>query len=110
MAKTAYETKTRTPEEGEAEKPRRYTIMTEAGYEITVIRLTEDDLRRNLREFEAKYGMTSKEFVKRWSAGELDCAVMDYFRWEAYCDSLARVYGEEDLRFEYPPGTALEIE
>ena len=109
MAKTAYETKTRTREEGETEKPRRYTIMTEAGYEITVIRLTEDDLRRNLREFEAKYGMTSKEFVKRWSAGELDCAVMDYFEWEACCDSLARVYGEDDLRFEYPPEEVLEI-
>ena len=109
MAKTAYETKTRAREEGETEKPRRYTIMTEAGYEITVIRLTEDDLRRNLREFEAKYGMTSKEFVKRWSAGELDCAVMDYFDWEFYCDSLGRVCGDDDLRFEYPPGMALEI-
>ena len=98
MAKTAHETNTRAREEGESEKPRRYTIMTEAGYEITVIRLTEDDLRRNLREFEAKYGMTSKEFVKRWSAGELDCAVMDYFKWESYCDSLARVYGEDDLK------------
>ena len=107
MIKTAYPTQTR--EEGEAEKPRRYTIMTESGYEITVIRLTEDDLRRSLREFEAKYGMTSKEFVKRWSAGELDCAVMDYFEWEACCDSLARVYGEDDLRFEYPPEEVLEI-
>ena len=107
MIKTAYPTQTR--EEGEAEKPRRYTLTTESGCEVTVKRLTEDDLRRNLREFDAKYGMMSKEFVKRWSGGELDCAVMDYFEWEACCDSLARVYGEEDLRFEYPPGTALEI-
>ena len=53
--------------------------------------------------------MASKEFVKRWSAGELDCAVMDYFDWEFYCDSLARAYGEEDLRFEYLPADALEI-
>ena len=107
MNKTTYPTQAR--EEGEADTPRRYTLMTESGYEITVKRLTEGDLRRNLREFEAKYGMTSKEFVKRWSGGELDCAVMDYFDWEFYCDSLARVYGEEDLRFEYPPGKALEI-
>ena len=107
MIKTAYPTQTLA--EGEAENPRRYTIMTEAGYEITVERLTEDDLRRSLRDFESKYAMTSKEFVKRWSAGELDCAVMDYFEWEACCDSLARVYGEEDLRFEYPPGEALAI-
>ena len=84
---TAYET-----------KPRRYTITTPAGHEVTVERLTEGDLRRSLREFEAKYGMTSKEFVKRWSGGELDCAVMDYFEWEACCDGLARVYGEEDLK------------
>ena len=95
MIETAYPTRTR--EEGESEKPRRYTLMTESGCEITVKRLTEDDLRRNLREFEAKYGMTSKEFVKRWSGGELDCAVMDYFKWESCCCSLARVYGEEEL-------------
>ena len=107
MIETAYPTQAR--EVSEVETPRRYTLMTESGYEITVKRLTEDDLRRNLREFEAKYGMSSKEFVKRWSGGELDCAVMDYFDWEFYCDSLARVYGEEELRFEYPPGKALEI-
>ena len=87
MTTTAYET-----------KPRSYTIMSKSGYEITVTHLTEDDLRRRLREFEAKYGMTSKEFVKRWNGGELDCAVMDYFDWEAYCEGLARVYGEEDLK------------
>ena len=107
MIKTAYPTQTLA--ESETEKPRRYTIMTEAGYEITVIRLTEDDLRRNLREFEAKYAMTSKEFVKRWSAGELDCAVMDYFDWEFYCDSLARVYGEEELKVANQGGGLLEI-
>ena len=107
MIKTAYPARTR--EESDTEKPRRYTIMTEAGYEITVIRLTEDDLRRNLREFEAKYGMTSKEFVKRWSGGELDCAVMDYFEWEACCDSLARVYGEEELKVANQGGGLLEI-
>ena len=107
MIKTAYPTLTR--EESEAETPRRYTLITESGYEVTVERLTEGDLRRSLSEFEAKYGMSSKEFVKRWSGGELDCAVMDYFEWEACCDSLARIYGEDDLRFEYPPGKVLEI-
>ena len=96
MIETAYPTQAR--EEGEAETSRRYTLMTESGCEITVKRLTEDDLRRNLREFEAKYGMSSKEFVKRWSAGELDCAVMDYFKWESCCYSLARVYGEDELK------------
>ena len=107
MIETAYPTRTR--EEGEAETSRRYTLITESGYEVKVERLTEDDLRRSLSEFEAKYGMTSKEFVKRWSGGELDCAVMDYFEWEACCDSLARVYGEEELWFEYPAGDALEV-
>ena len=107
MVKTAYPARTR--EEVESEKPRRYTLITEFGHEVTVERLTEGDLRRSLREFEAKYGMSSKEFVNRWSAGELDCAVMDYFEWEACCDSLARVYGEKALRFEYPLGYALEV-
>ena len=107
MIKTAYPARTR--EEGESENPRRYTLITELGYEITVERLTEDDLRRSLREFEAKYAMTSKEFVKRWSAGELDCAVMDYFEWEACCDSLARVYGEEELKVANQGEGLLEI-
>ena len=89
---------------------RDYVVKTKDGLEIPVKRLTEDDLRRSLREFEVKYGMTSKEFVKRWSRGDLDCAVMDYFEWEFCCDSLARVYGEEDLRFEYPPEGSIEIE
>ena len=40
--KTAYPTQTR--EEGEVEKPRRYTLATESGCEVTVERLTEDDL------------------------------------------------------------------
>ena len=117
MIETAYPT--RTCEEGEAETSRRYTLTTESGYEVTVERLTEGDLRRSLSEFEAKYGMTSKEFVKRWSAGELDCAVMDYFKWESCCYSLAMVYGADELkvpnqgvgelRFEYPPGDALKV-
>ena len=107
MIKTAYPAQTL--EEGKSEKPRRYTLITELGYEITVERLTEDDLRRSLREFEAKYGMTSKEFVKRWSAGDLDCAVMDYFEWEACCDSLARVYGEEELKVANQGEGLLEI-
>ena len=108
MTTTAYETQT--IEKSESENPRRYTVTTDAGHEITVVRLTEDDLRESLREFEAKYGMTSKEFVKRWSGGELDCAVMDYFEWEACCDSLGRLYGEEDLRFEYPSEGVLNLE
>ena len=88
-----------TTEIGTETKPASYTITTEQGYEITVLpRPTEDDLRRSLREFEAKYGMTSKEFAKRWGRGELDCAVMDYFEWEDCCEALAQVYGEEDLK------------
>ena len=93
---TAYETQT--IEKADAEKPRRHTITTDTGYEITAECLTVDDMRERMREFETKYGMTSKEFAKRWGGGELDCAVMDYFEWEDYCDTLATVYGEEDLK------------
>ena len=87
-----------TTETANETKPASYTIMSEAGYEITVVLLTEDDRRRILSEFEAKYGMTSKEFAKRWGRGELDCAVMDYFEWESHCEALAQLCGEEDLK------------
>lgn len=52
---------------------------------MQVIRISSEDIERELAEFEAKYGMSSEEFAAKWNRGELDCAVMDYFNWAGNC-------------------------
>ena len=83
------------------QQSRRYTIRTPMGQEVEVVRLSREDVEAKLAEFEAKYGMTSQEFVGKWNRGELDCAVLDYFDWEGYCDAMANEYGAEDLKIVY---------
>jgi hypothetical protein len=38
----------------------------------TVRRLSTQDIKRELEEFEVRYGMTTEEFVRRYRSGELD--------------------------------------
>ena len=45
--------------------------------------------------------MSSAEFAVKWNTGELDCAVRDYFKWEAYCDFMARTHGAKELEIEH---------
>ena len=58
--------------------------------------LTREDIEQELAEFEAKYGMTSKEFAPKWNSLELECTA-DYFDWAMDCDYMARVHGIKDL-------------
>ena len=67
---------------------RAYTITTPMGIEVPVRRLSQEDVENKLAEFETKYGMSSAEFAAKWNAGELDCAVRDYFKWVGYCHLL----------------------
>ncbi|MXY46574.1 MAG: cell division protein ZapA [Chloroflexi bacterium] len=67
------------------QKHRTYTITTPKGHEVPVRRLSKKDVENKIAEFEAKYGMSSREFAAKWNAGELDCAVRDYFKWVGYC-------------------------
>ncbi len=69
------------------------------GQEIKVKHLTKEDVNRNLAKLEAKYSMTSHEFVEKWNRGKLDCAVMDYFDWVAYC-LMAYRQGRVELQVE----------
>ena len=67
------------------EQKRKYHIIRlPDGREFKANILTREDMKRRIAGFEAKYGMTSQEFMSKWTGGELDCAIMDYFRWESY--------------------------
>lgn len=67
------------------QKEKSYTITTPQGHEVTVTQMSKEDVERELAEFETKYGLSSREFAAKWNAGELDCAVRDYFKWVGYC-------------------------
>lgn len=92
------------------QKEKTYTITTPSGYEMTVIHMTREDVEREMAEFEAKYGMSSVEFLAKGRRGELECSD-DFFEWEGHCEHLAIVYGVKEL--EVPrtySGTELKIE
>ena len=90
-------------------KDKNYTIRTPKGHRVQVIRISSEDIERELAEFEAKYGMSSEEFAAKWNRGELDCAVMDYFDWAGNC-SYMHGKGVEALKIEHPNVQELKIE
>ena len=90
-------------------KDKTYTIRTPKGHRVQVIRISSEDIERELAEFEAKYGMSSEEFAAKWNRGELDCAVMDYFDWAGNC-SYMHGKGIEALKIEHPNVQELKIE
>ena len=49
------------------EQKAKQIIKTNMGYEIKVTRMSKDDVVRKLAEFEARNGMTSKEFMYKWN-------------------------------------------
>jgi|GEM_PF-5737918 len=49
-----------------------------------IARATPEYLREELARFEQRYGMSSEEFLKRWSTGELDDR-RDFFQWYHRC-------------------------
>jgi hypothetical protein len=52
----------------------------------SVKRVTAEDLRAELRDFEQRFGMSSEEFLSRWRSGqhpELDSP--EYFDWVGAC-------------------------
>ena len=90
-------------------KDKNYTIRTPKGHCVQVIRISSEDIERELAEFETKYGMSSEEFAAKWNRGELDCAVMDYFNWAGNC-SYMHGKGVEALKIEHPNVQELKIE
>ena len=80
------------------EQKQQYHIFRLAnGQEVKARRLFREDIEKELAEFEAKYGMSSKEFAPKWNNLELECTA-DYFDWAMDCDYMAKVHGIEELR------------
>jgi hypothetical protein len=75
---------------------RKQATRTPKGHTVQVAHLTREDVEQELARLEAKYEMTSQEFVDRWNRGELDCSVGEYFDWAGLCYS-AYDYGRSEL-------------
>jgi predicted RNase H-like HicB family nuclease len=80
-------TDSRGDETGEDRRPqnKNYTIKLKSGHQLNVRHLSEADVREKLSEFEAKYGMTSYEFIVKWNRGQLSEEKQDYFKWVGLC-------------------------
>ena len=89
------------------EKAEETTIFL--GQEATVTRLTREEVERKLAAFEAKYSMSSAEFLAKGRRGELDCSD-DFFEWEGHCAYLYEVCGIEELKVTYHNVQELVIE
>ena len=81
------------------QKQKYHIFRLPDGREVKARRLFEEDMEQRIAELEVKHGMTSQEFMSKWNRGELDCAIMDYFRWEAYCRSVFK-QGHPDSEVE----------
>ena len=72
------------------EQKRKYHVFRLSdGREVKAKILTREDIEQRLAGFEAKYGMTSQEFFRKWEDLELECAD-DYFDWASYYKSWRR--------------------
>ena len=78
------------------QKQKYHIFRLPDGREIKAKILTREDIEQKLVEFEAKYGMSSREFAPKWNNLELECTA-DYFDWAMYCDSMASKYGITEL-------------
>ena len=61
-----------------------YTIKTKGGHTATVTRLSKADVERKLAKFEAKYGMTSKEFIVKYHSCGFEEENLEFMDWEWY--------------------------
>ena len=61
-----------------------YTYKTKGGHTTTVTRLSQEDVERKLAEFEAKYGMSSKEFIVKYHSCGFEEENLEFMDWEWY--------------------------
>ena len=55
--------------------------------ESEICRIAIADLQERVQEFEKRYGMSSEDFYRRFTAGELGDD-LDYFEWKALIEGL----------------------
>ena len=81
------------------ERKNNYKIKTALGYEIEVIHESKEDVARKLAEFEAKYGMTSKEFITKYNSCQFEEENLEFMDWAWYYDAAAD-FGMVSLELE----------
>ena len=74
--------------------PRSYTFPLKGGGTGTMTHLSQADIKRELAEFEAKYGMTSQEFLVKYNTYGFKDESHELMRWHslyyAACESERR--------------------
>lgn len=81
------------------QKEKTYFLTTPMGHKVPVTKLSGEDIEKRLAVLETKHGMSSQEFAAKWNAGELNCAVRDYFKWVGYC-RISHAHGQSELFIE----------
>lgn len=61
--------------------------LTASEAEMVVHIMTGEEVRRELRALEQKYGMTSKAFYNLWQAGKSPIEGVDKLRWAAFWEA-----------------------
>lgn len=56
---------------------------------------TVEDVQRDLRAFEERWGMPTSVFLARWRAGELDVSEFDFVRWDVAAEEYDE-FAQED--------------
>lgn len=59
-------------------------------YELQFVKLTDQELDRQLSEFEATYKMTSQQFLERYNSGELGDD-LQFIRWSGLLRTAAKL-------------------
>ena len=72
------------PSESHPRGKKRYTFKMKNGYTATVTRLSPEDVDSKLAEFEAKYGMSSKEFIIKYHSCGFEEENLEFMDWEWY--------------------------
>ena len=92
------------PNAAPAEDPRNYTFTLKGGATTTVKHLSKADIERDLAEFEAKYGMTSQEFLVKYNSYGFKDESHELMRWSWLCYVAYKIEMREAERKERKAG------
>ncbi len=60
-------------------------------YKLKIKELNPEDIERKLADFESRYGMTSREFYKKYNRCEFEEENLEFLDWAGYYDMAAEV-------------------
>ena len=58
-----------------------YTLKTKNGHSWKVTRLSKEDIKEKLAEMEEKYGMTTREFARKYHSSGFDEENLEFIDW-----------------------------